>query len=473
MPAPSTSRRGSRPEGVPWRDGFAVAGAALALYLVLLQNVFYGADGYALLQGAVHGATEHGRHVLYPACARAAVAAGAAAGIGPFRALELLSAVATAAGILALHRAAAVAGATRRPAALVAAGSAALPVTVFFATTIEVHGLFFLPASLAWWAAAHAAARPGPPAGAVLGLVVLIAGLTHASGHLLLPLLAAALLLRGSVRSLVPTVAVAAGTWTAGFVATRLLVPATASDALAFALAGAERLTHVALVPEYLLCEYLLPTFPFGLAALAAAAFRPDRIGAAHAAVVLAYAWATVAAVLGLREFGAYGVPLVFPAVWLTISRFGTRVGVACLALAAAGAVGLVRCWDARLPDPIDVEAVRRLAATGPTALLVEDRSESDPVLRELPQVAVVHIPVFLGSLPRTPEAAAADFFVAIDILRQGGRRVFVTGKGLAAFSRLAPEALARVSQGVRFPPEAVAGLDLRRVERRSTVKER
>src|SRR5690606_18081907 len=224
------ARRRVTMTAAPRRDGALVASAAAVLYLLLLQDRFYGADGHVLLQMAVRGADVHERHLLYLPAARAALALLAPLGVTPFRALEVLSAVATALGVFVLHRTAARCGHPRAAAAVAAVGCAVLPVTLFFATTIEVHGLFFLPAALAWYAAARCAARPVAWTGCALGAACALAGCTHASGHAMLFLLVPVVALQRGVRAAVRP-ALAAGAVHAAFLAALSLARPRHGDA--------------------------------------------------------------------------------------------------------------------------------------------------------------------------------------------------------------------------------------------------
>jgi len=449
----------------PRRDGALVASAAAVLYLLLLQDRFYGADGHVLLQMAVRGADVHERHLLYLPAARAALALLAPLGVTPFRALEVLSAVATALGVFVLHRTAARCGHPRAAAAVAAVGCAVLPVTLFFATTIEVHGLFFLPAALAWYAAARCAARPVAWTGCALGAACALAGCTHASGHAMLFLLVPVVALQRGVRAAVRP-ALAAGAVHAAFLAALSLARPRHGDAWRWLPDAAERLSFVAHVPEYFCFEYLLPTLPFGAVALAGAVWRPDRFAVAHAVVVVAYSWAVVGVLIGLREFGAYAVPLVWPAVHLAVRRCGARRSAWLAALAAAAAIGGQRWWDTRPERAVDVAAVARLAADGPTTLLVAGSDEADPVLRALPHVAVVILPVAYLAYPGTEAEVADRVAFALDLLLQNGQRVFMTETALAEFARTMPGAAAEVRARLRFTAVVLDGLRVERIER-------
>jgi hypothetical protein len=351
----------------------------------------------------------------------------------------------------------------------VAAGTAALPVTVFFATTVEIHGVFFLPCSIAWFLAARCATAPSFSAAALLGSATALAGLTHSSGHIMLPLLAAFVVVQGigsaGPRILWGTLPFTAVAHVAVTLAVRAALGHGSRSPLAYALAEWPRLFAVQHLPAHLALEYLLPTFPFGAAALWLVLRQRCALYVVHALIVLSYAQMTVVVSWNLREFGAYGVPLVFPAVCLPAAHYGRRAAGWLTALAAAGAVTLLVVWSKQLSDPIDVAAVQELAQEGRTALLVFDRNESDPVLRVTVDIPVFHIPVFLRAYPGPAAQQAQNLLFAVQFLARGGHAVYTTDKSMVAFAQFVPDVVAQARTLLRFTPRTVRGVNFVRLE--------
>jgi hypothetical protein len=149
-------------------DGRRLFAAAAAVYLLLGQRTLHG-DALALLARP----PQPGR-ALYAGLHDALAAAVGWLGIGRCGAGLLLSALAAALGVCALHSAARRLGDGRGAAALAAALAGGCPAVLFFATTVQVPALTFGALGLATLAAARWAARPAWGIAAAAGAVALL-----------------------------------------------------------------------------------------------------------------------------------------------------------------------------------------------------------------------------------------------------------------------------------------------------------
>ena len=113
-------------------------------------------------------------------------------GVSPFVAGGVLSAVATAIGAGLTHAASRVLGLNRADALLVAALTACTPAVMFYASVVELHGVFYAFAALGALRASHLIATPTVANAVLLGLATALAYCFHSTGHLL-PLLFAAM----------------------------------------------------------------------------------------------------------------------------------------------------------------------------------------------------------------------------------------------------------------------------------------
>ena len=330
-------------------DTIGVAVVALLLYVLLGQDKLYKVDGHYLLLQSHGGDLRHPFHPLYLLGLAALKTVTSAFGISLYRAGVLYSALGTAAAIGLMHAASRMVGMSRRAAAATAALVASAPAVVFFATVVEVHGPFLAYAGICCLAAAWLWRRADALAAVVFGACTATAALAHATGHLLpialLPLLVAWPRDRAAAPSGAGDLAPAGDSarrapsprrrWT--LVALALATHAAASALLplglvALGLMGGAGRSFAALL-AYLRAqwsapaplatvwhEWLWPFLPLSAVWLPALARRGERLlGAGLLVALLAYLVAAATLLGGDREFGAYLLPLAWPAALLTV----------------------------------------------------------------------------------------------------------------------------------------------------------
>lgn len=433
----SPSDSGLQASRARWLDGVLCALGALLVYALLGQDRFYLYDGETFYMSVARGETRHFAHVLYMPLVAGFARFGEVLGMKLFDAMTLASGVGAALGVLLHHRAAAVLGAGRGGAVACALAVAGVPAVVFFATVIEVHGVFFAFAGLAWWAAAHAVRSPSLGRCAVFAVATGLAASVHASGHLLA--IAVALFVvaqRPEVlrpRTLLAWGAVGAlahGAVWAGLVA--LVGGEAGSSGSESARVVLERLTVDTLphLPWTVCNEWLLPFAPVSLAAVAAL-FRPRfrrEALALHVALIPYLALAFVYLGPQIIEHGAYFLPMALPATWLAFRQVGARVLGAGALLGLALGIGLVWEHEAALGQEVVVADVMALVEDRPAAFILSDHREATPVLREHGELLVVRIETMVEQqVGMTDEQAFLQFDQSHVAATAGGGTVFLS----------------------------------------------
>ncbi|MFM1872519.1 MAG: hypothetical protein RL398_1941, partial [Planctomycetota bacterium] len=283
----------------------------------------------------------------------------------------------------------------RARAVLAALGAGATGVAVFFATTAEIHAVFWLPTNLGWWALATALRRDGAVRALQAGLAFGLAAAVHSSGHLL-PLLAVLGVLAcprdpmrwpGAVRRLETPVCVFLGHGVAfGLLrgADALLV-GYASDAASqgFLSETLARWQGLAALPGLAWREWLLPYAPFCLAPLLALPYRALHLaGVALLVAVAGYLAVDLVLLIGLVEHGAYAIPLVFPAAALMVRPFGGFGGFVLMVVAGATTAATWKVDTARVPKPEFAQDLQAWNAANPgNAIVLGGYAEIDSVL--------------------------------------------------------------------------------------------
>lgn len=340
-----------RSSTAPWIDTLCVALAALLLYAAFGTGGFRRDDSVTFYMQLAHGHDVHALHQLYLPLVSAASSALTALGLSLFRAMVLASSLGVAAGVAFAHRAAFRLGAGRRHALAFAAWLAVLPAVFHFATTIEVHGVFFAFAGLAFWTTTRYVARPSAWRALGIGLATGLAACVHATGHLL-PIAAAAFALGAGVpfrrRLLGHGVAGALG-HAAGFAGTLYVTlgvgPLGRPESAQKFARQLEELPRpeVAYVLRTLWHEWAWPFLPLSVLALVALAVARTR----RQAIALHAAWLPYLFVThlmlrgGFVENGAYALPLAFPAAWLGVElcrgiRWPAAIALGLVTLLAA-----------------------------------------------------------------------------------------------------------------------------------------
>lgn len=439
------------PRSPPWRDSLALAGGCLALYVLLAQEAFHGLDVHVHIFFLTQGQLEHPLHLLYMKIVGTAWPLLRGLGMSPHHALRLLSALGTAVGVCFSHRAAALVGASRGRALMVAGLAAVVPATVFFATVAEIHGVFAAFAGAAWWAWAAVIQRASVRHGLVMGVATGIAASVHATGHLLLPLFAGLVLAwwlapgAGSVREGAPAPG-GQSPWSA------LVAAAAAHFAIAVVLAVALQphrlrapfegqlayLLHTALdrhtsfwvsAGKVAVHEWLLALFPLSVLTFAGIwrrGLRPMVVAVAGGLVLyLAASWALLD---DLDERGAYLLPLAFPMALLT----SWALPPAATLLAGAAALG-VAFAQVEAHDHVDqagwVAGFEAVVEDQPVALICRDVAEQEAITRVQPDIPFVRVDSLLaGAEDPSGYARFCEVFDAmVAQFQKGGRGVLIT----------------------------------------------
>jgi len=470
--------------------GWAVAGAALVLYLLLAQSTLWGDGAWILLRIRAGDALGLRTHFLYAPLVALLARAGAPLGLSLHDAAVATSAFGAAAGVLFAQRAAALVTRDRRQALAVALLVAVTPGVLFFATVVELHGLFLGLASLALWRTARVLREPTRRGAALLGAATALATLAHASGHLL-PL-ACLLLLAALAPEHGPRRGAGLGGRRLGLLAAwTLSVHALATVGVSALLRGLglgrvtplqlpRRLASAAAqfdrgldwVLPALEAEYLLPLFPLSLVALAGV-LRPAtrRLGLAYLALLAPYL-ALGYAVGG--EQGAYLLPLAWPAALLAVRLLGPRALATAALVACALGVGGVLAHDEPQRGRAFARGVQELAGDRRAVLLVASTDDLEACFVHLPGVETVYLPHVARYLARAGGDALDELDARLEAELDRGAFVAVTADFHALLAepeylRLAPAAplvADHLERTFRLEPveaEGFAGLHLTR----------
>lgn len=423
----------------PLRDGAALALGAFVVYALVGQSRFYLFDAETFYMLVARGQLEHPNHPLYLPINWAVAGMLEPLGVSLFRAMTIASALGTAVWVLLAHHAAATMGLDRGRAGGVALLCATAPSIVFFATVIEVHGVFLAFAGLAWWLLARAARKPSAVRVFALGLGTGLAATAHATGHLLT--LATGLVLLAEVPALR---------------APKALVRAALAGALghvlarvaAGALAGAGDLQHTldyvaTSADRFALSkakwtvwnEWLWPFAPLSVVALSGLAARRTRPLALAVCAALVPYLLVAALMLGdaIVEHGAYLQPLAFPAAVVAARLLSGRAVLACAALGLALGVVSVKGHDHAAPDAVRPGDVIALRGDGEAVFVMADEAEARPVMLAAPDLAVVRVETLTQGLLADDDATAfARFDAAFDAITAGGKGVVFLSQAAA-----------------------------------------
>jgi hypothetical protein len=428
------------------------------VYLALAQDSLWGLDIHVMVAFLSMQQVEHPYHLLYLRLMQFWSALADPLGLPVVDVLRAASAVGTALGVAALHRAAAALGLGRGAAAAATALCATAPATVFFATVAEVHGVFFAFAGVVWWAWARLVRAPGAGRAAAFGLCTGVAASVHSTGHLLL---VAALLVglaanatawpAPSRERMSPARAVAV----VGVPA--VLGHATAAVGLALALQpGSQRAPFEGQAGYFLLLfdwhsmlqralpvlwhEWLVPFFPLSIGAALLGWRRGARGFALALHLGLAVYWVVAAVLLvgDLVERGAYFLPLAWPAALIAVRTLPAAAPWAAASLALALAATQVRLHDRPATGREYAEGLLALEGGSNAVLLCRDSAEQEPLTRYAPTVATTRLDSLMQTADRG-DAAYAEFCAGFDALmanfRAAGKPLFIT---VAAYEDLA-----------------------------------
>ncbi|MGE3174335.1 MAG: hypothetical protein AB7O97_17025 [Planctomycetota bacterium] len=443
-------------------DTLCLGLGVLIVCLLCTRDLWHGLDAYDFVGRFENGVLVNPRHPLYLPLAALIVRPLVALGVPVFDAAVAASSVGTALGCALAHRAGLAAGLPRREALLATAAAAACFAVLYYGTVVEIHGVFLIAAGAAWWIAVRCARRPGVAAGALLGVVTGVGASIHATGHVLLPafaLFAAAQLgWRGLLRAwpaalalLLLHAAVVAGLhlW---------LLPESVRHAPEPEAGAVSYLQHLrsfgtdwSCLPRTLWREWLAPFLPVSILALLAFLSRGQRrFGLAMVGAVVGYTVFTnmLLAPAGIvarpqylppfatMEYGAYLLPLVFPAAVLGLRLLPPRLRPWLPVLALCWSLPHL-FWSSRVPGDL---------AYARDALAVMDRldarlycggyDEFDGIKQLRPQAdvhPVYEMHIVLASQPDIPfDHVTAWWHVQHAEVRRRGGEMLITDDALS-----------------------------------------
>ncbi|HEX6811643.1 MAG TPA: hypothetical protein VF384_08485 [Planctomycetota bacterium] len=438
---------------------FALAAAALAVFLLLPQRTFHGFDSdwytLAVQSYAQNGQNGLRQHVAFLPLVGLVYELIQPRGFGAFHALLVTAALGSAIGVFFLHRAGRLLLAQGADARALAVGVALTPACFYFATAAEIHGVFAAGSGAAWWAFARWRSNPNLARAATVGAACGLAASIHGFGHLLTPMFVAIALTQGKAR----------GSYLAAFVLAHPLV----AGAMAIALGGFAsdqtdaavtfldpwaKTSDLALAPATLWREAFVPFLPWSL--LAVLGFLRAQSRPWSAAFVLGTALHAPIVILLLsrqgsqfHEQGGYLLPMAVPAVLASITLLPRPLyWLAALVSAGLTAALVVPRWP-RAYKPEFVAAVEQLRTERNFVLLVGP-NELEGVRTEIagpspstnkPLLCVEvnrSLESFFGLSRASPQPApiAPWFDAMIDGLTKGGDSVLVTAEAQRCFDQ-------------------------------------
>ncbi len=426
-------------------DAIAVAAIAFVAYLLLGQRSVYG-DGYVFLLRSEDGAYDHRNHPAYLYVAQGVRALGQALGLSHFESFRLCSQLGAAAGAGASCVAFGLAGVPRRPAIAAALLVSFTPAVLFYATMVEVAGPFLGCIGGVWLAAAWFARRPRWPILIALALATSTSSFFHASA-VLLPVALVPFLLEGS-RCGWPIVLALSGLHAGFTIVLRLWYQAFYTGP-----PGPHTLEFVQLHLGWALAdpgaaagtlwrEWLVPFFPLSVVAVAVR----WRAAGWFVLAVVAYCAATYCMLGSHPEWGAYLLPLAWPAAWRMARSWSERLLACVLALSLLAGVLFVAQHDAPERPAAFAAGVREVAGDGPVLLLIGGLDDIEARFVALPDTPYFFLPDVAMMSDRSSGLAAFD--AAAERLRARGGTLLMTQD---AFEVLHDEQAAAQGAGLRW----------------------
>jgi len=423
------------PDGA-WRDTLLVTGISLGLYLLLGQDRFYKEDGPLLVLRLQRGELLHYAHFLYLPIVRAFELVLAPLGLGTYRVAVVASAVCTTLGLMATHRAMLRFGIERRDALLAAALVGTSPGIVFFATVVEIHGVFFAFCGLAWYCAARLDQAPGAGRACLLGGSTALAAFVHAFGNLLpacvLPLIFARR--KHASLGLIRLLAVAGVVHLAAIVTLPMLarasgIPLPASNWLGQIrlYTGDTLLSELALLPSVVWAEWLVPFLPLSL--LWIASINRARLVCGFLVGLGLYVLATWFLVRHAPEQGAYLAPIAVSAALLTVGHGYRRTLLACVVLGLALSVTSVRRHDTPTAGhyAADLQAATEIDKS---FYILGTKQDLNPLIAadvSIEFIGISELVSLLADANGDPRAILAAVGAQIDGVLAQGKRVYLT----------------------------------------------
>jgi hypothetical protein len=182
---------------------------------------------------------------------------------------------------------------------------------------------------------------------------------------------------------------------------------------------------RIGALPLALLHEWVVAFLPISATWLCAA-LRPElrAMAMVTGACVVAYSILSFALLPGLREHGAYLLPLAWPAAWLTARSLPPAI----LGIVLLGGLGSAWAQVARADDPTRAASYAQgfhQARSGATAsLLIGDGRDLEACAVALPEVERVSVAA-LAVVPCAALLPSVDLYLKNRL--GDGRRVFVT----------------------------------------------
>ena len=164
-------------------DRVWICAAALIVYVLLLQDRFVNEDAYTFLNTIGQGMKASSLHPLYGPVATIIADVLGWLGFSLYRSLQLASTVGVVVAVWFFHASTFYLGMSRERRNLAAGLVAATPGVVFFATVLEIPGLFLGFAAVAWWLAARYAQQPTLGRGILVGIASAVTSMMHQTGH--------------------------------------------------------------------------------------------------------------------------------------------------------------------------------------------------------------------------------------------------------------------------------------------------
>lgn len=372
----------------------------LSLFLLLPQHTLHGPDGNQFAVWIEQGHDNYPRHIAYLHVCGLIYSWLQPWGMTGFHALQLSSALGSAAALFSVHRAMRFLAAPGQRPLLLAVAVGLSPACFFYATCGEIPGVFAAGAGLSWWMFARWRTWPTARNAAALGLAIGLAGTLHSFGHILAVMF---VLVAWALRALPRRGWLAQGTllllsqigvavllaWWFGAGAS-----GQARDA-AHHLEERWRTFAPLSAPGVAFREWLLPYLPWSLLALPALCLPRARAWGLAALAALLVHLPFCVLLLGfhrIREDGAYLLP-VAPAAVLAAALLLPRGWLcAAIAVAAAGAVWLAApTW----PEPMSpgyAAGVQALQREQPMMLVVGYRSELDAVRMQIANLSMLEL---------------------------------------------------------------------------------
>lgn len=431
-----------------WADTACMTLLAGAAYLLLLQKAIHHVDANAMVRAlALPDYILGYAHFGYRAITELVYALS-----GPEQpihgTLQALSAIGAALAVGASHRAALAGGLGRAQAILAAGGAGTVLSWVHFATVLEIHAVFLLPASCTWWALARFCQVPGFGRITLVGVASALATAIHYSG-ILLPLLGLLGLWVADVprRFGVRRTLLAWGLWCVVHIALfwglHDLVFAFSGMVSDQATAGFLRDRFatfdgspggIATVVYY---EVLRPFAPWSVAFLLAW-IRPALRRAVVALLIgwLGFVAVDIVTLCGAFEVGAYALPMALPTVALCAVAWRHSWMLLAVATSLLCSIGSHFQQDPlRIPAPGFGQGLHAWHQRNPGALfLLGGYPELDSVLVYAPPTP--HHAIFEAEFVRWLQPATSDATVRAELTERADKAA--AAGGCLVFSALA-----------------------------------